>query len=240
MRWWSWRLAHSPWISRFLKNLWHRLLVANPRKVRAIYQNERKCDKRDAEMRRDRKIRFGRRFLFSFGQASFCFTPPMPFRRPAFLMMLLLALSSAVFASGKKDDKASVSFHMETENTENPKMIFPQLANGQTRYFHRTPEVNLKDIESFTPFPSEMGGDDYGIVFKLKNNAGNRLAAITNANQGRWMITQLNGRVVDGVLIDQQIDDGQLVIWKGVTIADIDALDKALPRTGQDGKKKKK
>ena len=42
--------THSPWISRFLKELGHRALVANPRKVRAIYQNERKCDKRDAEM----------------------------------------------------------------------------------------------------------------------------------------------------------------------------------------------
>ncbi len=41
---------HSPWTSRFLKQLGHRVLVANPRKVRAIFQNERKSDKRDAEM----------------------------------------------------------------------------------------------------------------------------------------------------------------------------------------------
>jgi transposase len=41
---------HSPWTSRFLKDLGHRVLVANPRKVRAIYQNIRKSDRRDAEM----------------------------------------------------------------------------------------------------------------------------------------------------------------------------------------------
>jgi Transposase len=41
---------HSPWASRFLKDLGHRVLVANPRKVRAIYQNIRKSDRRDAEM----------------------------------------------------------------------------------------------------------------------------------------------------------------------------------------------
>jgi transposase len=40
----------SPWISRFLKELGHRVVVANPRKVRAIYQNDRKSDRRDAEM----------------------------------------------------------------------------------------------------------------------------------------------------------------------------------------------
>lgn len=41
---------NSPWISRFLEGLGHRVLVANPRKLRAIYSNDRKCDRRDAEM----------------------------------------------------------------------------------------------------------------------------------------------------------------------------------------------
>lgn len=41
---------HSPWTSRFLESLGHRVLVANPRKVRAIYQNNRKSDRKDAEM----------------------------------------------------------------------------------------------------------------------------------------------------------------------------------------------
>lgn len=54
---------HSPWTSRFLKEQGHRVLVANPRKVRAIYQNERKSDRRDAEMlariaRTDEKLLF--------------------------------------------------------------------------------------------------------------------------------------------------------------------------------------
>ena len=154
-------------------------------------------------------------------------------------MMLALALAPAVLASGKKENKASVTFHMETESTDNPKMIFPQLANGQQRFFRRMPEITTKDIVSFSPFPSEVGGD-YGVVFKLKGNAANRLAAITNANQGKWMISQLNGRVVDGVMIDKQVSDGMVVIWKGATLADIAVLDSDLPRTGAEGKKKKK
>lgn len=40
--------THSPWISRFFQQLGHRVIVANPRKVRAIYQMERKSDDRDA------------------------------------------------------------------------------------------------------------------------------------------------------------------------------------------------
>lgn len=42
--------THSPWISRLLDNLGHEVLVANARKLRAIYTNERKCDELDARM----------------------------------------------------------------------------------------------------------------------------------------------------------------------------------------------
>jgi hypothetical protein len=158
-------------------------------------------------------------------------------RFAAISMLAILAMTPVGHASGKKDTKASVSFHMETEATDNPKMIFPQLANGHTRYFRRMPEFMTKDIVAFSPFPSEAG-DDYGLVLKLKNNGINRLSAISNANQGRWMISQVNGRIVDGILIDKQVDDGILVIWKGITLADIAVLDKQLPRIGEEGKKK--
>lgn len=40
----------SPWTSRYLEERHHRVLVANSRKLRAIYKNPRKCDRKDAEM----------------------------------------------------------------------------------------------------------------------------------------------------------------------------------------------
>lgn len=42
--------THSPWVSRFLSNLGAKVIVANPRKTRAIYQNPRKSDQKDALM----------------------------------------------------------------------------------------------------------------------------------------------------------------------------------------------
>lgn len=42
--------THSPWISRVLTELGHSVLVGNPRKLRMIYANERKSDRKDAEM----------------------------------------------------------------------------------------------------------------------------------------------------------------------------------------------
>lgn len=42
--------THSPWISRFFEELGHKVIVANPRKLSAIYKSDNKTDERDAEM----------------------------------------------------------------------------------------------------------------------------------------------------------------------------------------------
>jgi transposase len=42
--------THSPWISRLLEGKSCHVVVANARKLRAIYENERKCDEQDARM----------------------------------------------------------------------------------------------------------------------------------------------------------------------------------------------
>lgn len=163
----------------------------------------------------------------------------MQLRFAAVLTFMIFVSCPSLSAMGKADAKFTTSFHMQSDENENPKMTFQQLANGKTRFFRRMPEFSTKDIVSFSPFPSEVG-EGYGVVFRLKDNAVKRLAAITNANQGRWMIAQVNGRVVDGVLIDKQVDDGLLVIWKGVTLQDITLFDTSLPRIGEEGKKKPK
>jgi transposase len=41
--------THSPWVSRLLSALGHEVYVANPRKLRAIYENDSKTDQVDAE-----------------------------------------------------------------------------------------------------------------------------------------------------------------------------------------------
>ncbi len=40
---------HSPWMSRLLSDLGHEVYVANPRRLRATYQNENKSDRVDAQ-----------------------------------------------------------------------------------------------------------------------------------------------------------------------------------------------
>lgn len=185
----------------------------------------------------DQMATVARDFAFSIARGGVA--PGMQLWIVALTAMMVMAFAPAATAGGKKQPKLSVTFHMETEATDNPKMIFPQMTNNQRRFFRRVPEIGTRDIVSYNPFPSEFGDGDFGAVFQLKGNVAGRLAAITNANQGRWMISQVNGRVVDGVMIDRQISDGKLVIWKGLTLADVALLDEELGRTGDLGKKKK-
>ena len=61
--------AHSPWISRYLEGLGWEVIVSNPRKVRAIYQHERKSDQRDA-LRLARIGRMDRALLYPVRHGS--------------------------------------------------------------------------------------------------------------------------------------------------------------------------
>jgi len=142
-------------------------------------------------------------------------------------------------AGGKKAAASVVSFHIETQPEDNPKMIFKQNVNGKDRFFRRGPEISGKDIDSFGPFPA----DDqvtYGVAFHLKNAGRMRLSAVTAANPGLYLLAAINGRVVDFVLIDREVDDGCLVIWKGVTLAEIKEFDKSFARIGGGKETKKK
>jgi hypothetical protein len=149
-------------------------------------------------------------------------------------------LLSAVFglipltakAGGKAEDKASLTFHLETDENDNPKMIFSEHVGSKIRVFRRMSEVSEKDIESFATFPS-TDGVSYGLMLKLKGAAARRIAAITATNPERWLLARVNGRAVDAVLIDRQISDGMLIIWKGVNSTDIKQIDKIAPRIGE-------
>ena len=61
--------SHSPWISRFFQGLDHEVLVANPRKMRAIFKNDRKCDLYDTRMLA-KIARFDRSMLYPIEHQS--------------------------------------------------------------------------------------------------------------------------------------------------------------------------
>jgi len=166
--------------------------------------------------------------------------------RRIFLTTLLAAVPfSQALAGGKKTSVVDLSFHLQAEEGDNPKMVFSQLTSGKVIKFRKTSEANSRDIESFMPFPSR-DGDGYGIQVKLKPGAALRVVAMTTNNSGRWLLSMVNGRTLDAVMIDKPVNDGMLVIWKGISEGELAELDKTYPRFGKSkpqgagGDKKKK
>ena len=154
--------------------------------------------------------------------------------------LCLLTLAAPTHALGRRSHAAVVSFHLETQMEDNPKMITKLIVPGRgERAFRKTPDVSGNDVQSFGVF-SQPTEQTYGAVFRLKDGPRMRLSAITAANQGMHLLAAVNGRAVDVVQIDGQINDGCLVIWKGLTLADIKEFDKVFQRVGENKSKTKK
>jgi len=169
-----------------------------------------------------------------------CFNPAMLHRIKTLATLAFLCLVPIAHAGGKKDDAPVVSFHVETEATDNPKMTFPMQVGGQVRYFRLLSDISFKDVAAFSPFPDNLGGETFGVALQLKGPAGRRLSAMSATNQGKWLVARVNGFPRDAVVIDKQIDDGFLIIWKGITLQEINTWDKETPRIGAKDVKKKK
>ena len=157
---------------------------------------------------------------------------PMTLPRVVAAILLSACAVLPLHASGKKGETAGISFHLQADQTDNAKMIFPRETNGQKLVYKRVPEIITKDIAGFAPFPSR-DGEGYGAVLQLKSGAKNRWSAVTSTSVNRWVVAMVNGRIVDAVMIDKQIDDGVVVIWKGIGEAEITAFDQVVPRIGE-------
>jgi len=172
---------------------------------------------------------------FPFSAVQVCFDSAMS-SLTKFLVFAVLVCGGHVAMAGGEKKAVQISFHIEADANDNPKMIFPFQIRGQQKVFRRIPEISSKDLVAFSPFPAEDQAS-YGALFQLKENARRRLAAVTSVNQGRWLVSQAFGRVVDGVMIDGAVDDGAIVIWKGLTLEEIRELDTVMPRVGESKKR---
>ncbi len=152
------------------------------------------------------------------------------------LLPLALLCASPVWAGDKMGKNMAVSFHLETDAATNPKMVFEQDIAGKKRFFSRTPDISTKDVVAFGPFLSD-NQVDFGMVLKLRPTAAARLESITSANQGKMLLATFNGRRIDAVMIDQTVKDGHLVIWNGITEAEVKECDKVAPRLSEQKKK---
>lgn len=138
-----------------------------------------------------------------------------------------------------------VSFHIEADREEatmdtQGKFVIPlTLGNPPTTYyFHKIPELTNKQIEGFYAFPSRTG-EGYGTAFKLNNQGRDRLQTVTTQNSGKRLLTTVSTRPVNFVVIDRAISHGYIVVWSGLTEADLaifrESMTEIVPKTGDVG-----
>ncbi len=101
------------------------------------------------------------------------------------------------------------------------------------------PDFVTSDIESYRTFPAD-DGVTYGARFVLKNTAAKRLIHFSTERQGSYMMSVVNDKVSEPLVIDKPLTDGILITWGNLTLRDIHALDIVLPRTSEDEKAWKK
>lgn len=155
------------------------------------------------------------------------------------ILLLFPLLSSSAFANGKKSEGGSISFHVEGHAAEGPKFVRKVKTLAGEHYFKKVPEASNPDIAAFSPFPAD-DNTTYGVMFQLNKRASQRLNASTNLNQGKLLLAIVNGQAVGVVRIDKPVTDGKLVIWSGITQAEIKLYDQFAPRIGEDPKVWKK
>ena len=146
------------------------------------------------------------------------------FARIATFLFLAILLSLPAHGAGSKKGEAQVSFHLQAEAGDAPKMIYPMMVGDKKMAFKRMPEIQTKDVAAYKAVPSKKQQGIYDVVIQLKPRAAKRLQNITNASRGRYMASQLNGRTGEPMLINAQINDGILVIWGVANAEDLKTL----------------
>lgn len=132
--------------------------------------------------------------------------------------IFLCAIGLLCIGAGSKSKAYLVTFHMEGDETDSTKFVTPvKLGSEYRQYFFKTmPSFTDKDFLWFYPFVSE-DGQSYGAAFRLNDVKAQELTAITIENQGRLFGTRVLDAPLTAVIIDRPINDGVVVIWKGLS-----------------------
>ncbi len=146
-------------------------------------------------------------------------------------LALGLAVLCSLTISGARKPTLAVSFHLEGNSFEGAKMVQPiKLGNPpKTFYFRRQPELTQRHIDGYYPFPAN-DGKGFGAAFKLNQNGKDTLSSLSIHGRGRKILTVVNSEPIDYTVLDKPVNDGVLVVWGGLTKADLAKFDKEFKR----------
>jgi hypothetical protein len=143
---------------------------------------------------------------------------------------------NVAFANGKKRPPVSITFHFETDNVEGKKLSIPAETPMGTKYIQKSPSFTTKDFIAYHPFASPHEGAMYGVSLQLDKGAAMRLKALSIENVGKYIVVNINGKVVDMLYVDGEVDGRVLTVWRGVDPEILAMVNPLMPRIGEDEK----
>lgn len=155
----------------------------------------------------------------------------------AFLITLITCLAIGnLFANGKKQPPIAITFHMEASDLQSKKLTMEVQTPKGKRFIDRSPFLTTKDVEAYHSFPSPHNPDLFGVTLKLNRDGATRLKSYSARHKGEWILASINGKVVDMLYIDSEVDGRLITVWRGVDPEIIKLCDQLVPRIGEDEK----
>jgi len=162
-------------------------------------------------------------FYFSEGFALLLRGKPFLLSGMRKIVSLILLFSALVMAQEIKKKEWKVSVHLESENRTEGKLTFPVKIEGKNVPFSKSALFTQKDIDRARIFRNADGS--VGVVFRIEKRAAKSLYNLEYTHKGKRLATLLMGRQVDVIQIDKARQDRLFVIWKGLTMAEVDYIE---------------
>ena len=159
-----------------------------------------------------------------------------------FLMLLTVSVLSTISAQakGEKRPPISITFHFEATGVEGKKFAVPVETQLGKRFIQKVPSISTKDIIAYYPFVSPHPDGQYGVSLQLNSVAAKRLSMLAAQNKGRYIVANINGKVVDMLFIDKQVDGRVITIWRGIDPNFLAYVNPIMPKIGEKKKDWKK
>jgi hypothetical protein len=150
---------------------------------------------------------------------------------------LFIPLLALVFLGAARAPSLSIRFHAAATKEDGP--AFATLVEygnpPRQAYIKKVPEISERDIVAIWPVPAADGS--MGCLLKLNEDGRIRLLSLSSTIKGKVLVCLVNKRLVTALLVDKQVDDGQIFISSGLTPAEIEAFRKVFPVLGETKKK---
>lgn len=156
------------------------------------------------------------------------------------ILSLIICLSFLnvynVSAKGKKRPPVAISFHLEATDVQNKALVIESDTPMGKKFIQKTPALVTSNFTAYYPFLSPHEGELYGVTLQLNQKSAGRLRAISVENKGQYIVANVNGKVVDMIYIDKEVDGRVITIWRGLDPAILKLVNPILPQIGEDPK----